>query len=95
MGNRRFRNPIHVGRGRHKSQWNQTEKEAGMSKVFVDVDDDYIYIQMPYDEDAQQAIKEKFRARWDKEERHWYINSDEYTIQEVEQELRLHFPRAF
>lgn len=66
-----------------------------MSKVIVEADDDYIYIYMPFDENAQAALKEDFQARWDKELRHWYVDASSYTVHDIEKELKLHFPRAF
>lgn len=64
-----------------------------MAKVFVEQDDEFIYVTMPYDEDAKQALKEDFGARWDPEEKHWKIPRDTWDIRDVEGELRLHFPK--
>ncbi len=56
---------------------------------------DTIYVTIPYDEDAKEALKEKFRARWDPEARHWKINGDDYSMDTVRKELKLHFPKEF
>lgn len=64
-------------------------------KISIEEDDGFLFVKIPYDEDAKQALKEKFRASWDPEEKHWIIDADDHTEREVEQELKLHFPQNF
>lgn len=65
-----------------------------MSQVVVTEDRDYIYVQMPYNEDAKDELKKQFGARWDPSESAWYMNADEHDIEDVKKELKVHFPRA-
>ncbi len=68
-----------------------------MSRVNVEVDPVYNLIQvtMPYDEDAKEALKQEFKARWDPDDKCWNINANNHTVAEVEKELKLHFPKEF
>lgn len=56
-------------------------------------DEDTLKVFMPYDEDAKEAIKNKFGAQWDPDDKCWVITDTPET--DVERELKLHFPRAF
>ena len=66
-----------------------------MSKVNIELDDDEYKVTMPYDDDAKEALKEKFRAWWDPEAKAWSIDASRYSESDIEQELKLHFPREF
>lgn len=84
----------HIGQGRyrHKEQWSN-----GMAEhIEINEDSDSIQVVMPYDEDAKEALKEKFQARWDPDDKQWDISKARgYRIEEVEAEVKLHFPAAF
>lgn len=65
-----------------------------MAKVFVERDGfDNIEVTMPYDEDAKEALKEKFQAKWDPDDKTWNIDERKHDIEDVIAELKLHFPR--
>lgn len=66
-----------------------------MARYSVEEDDvaGEIIVEMPYDEDAKEALKEKFAARWRPADKVWVIDGADYSAREVEQELKLHFRR--
>jgi hypothetical protein len=66
-----------------------------MSVVNIEEDDPWIFVEMPFDEDAKEALKEQFGAQWDPDGRYWRINGYQHDVREVERELKLHFPGAF
>lgn len=77
-----------VGRGRHKPQWN---KEMATVTVEYDENNDLIIVQMPYDEDAKEDLKAKFKAKWDPDDKTWYIDARMHSLEDVEKEIRVHF----
>jgi len=51
-----------------------------------------ITIRAPYDEDFKEDLKTDFGGRWDPEEKLWWVNSQDYSIQDVLKLVKLHFP---
>ncbi len=65
------------------------------SEVRIEEDDGEYKVYFPYDEEAKEAMKVEFDAYWDPDEKCWVIDSSDYSEKEIENELKLHFPRAF
>lgn len=65
-----------------------------MARVEVYEDQDYWYINMPYDDAAKEELKKQFKARWNPEDKTWVIVRGDYPDKNaIIKELHVHFPR--